>query len=105
MFNKAFSFGSLKPKINVIPEKFPVFRFPLKNPELNRKRIRFENRRDWPPTRRFGVCSKHFEEEFLKVGKRARLRGNYYQFLLYTLAMNPYPFSCAYTQNPKKASK
>ena len=27
--------------IHVIPEKFLVFRFPLKNPELNRKWIRF----------------------------------------------------------------
>ena len=61
-------------KINVIPEKFPVFRFPLKNPELNRKWIRFVNRRDWAPTRRSDVCSKHFEEKFLKVGKRAILR-------------------------------
>ena len=32
------------------------------------------NRRDWAPTRRSGVCSKHFEEKFLKVGKRATLR-------------------------------
>ena len=42
-------------KINVIPEKFPEFRFPLENPELNRKWIRFVNRRDWAPTRRFGT--------------------------------------------------
>ena len=61
-------------KIHVIPEKFPVFRFPLKNQELNRKWIRFVNRRDWAPTRRSGVCSKHFEEKFLKVDKRAMLR-------------------------------
>ena len=35
-------------EIHVIPEKFPVFRFPLKNPELNREWIRFVNtyRRD-----------------------------------------------------------
>ena len=32
------------------------------------------NRRDWAPTRRSGICSKHFEEKFLKVGKRATLR-------------------------------
>ena len=32
------------------------------------------NRRDWAPTRRSGVCSKHFKEKFLKVGKRATLR-------------------------------
>ena len=34
-------------KIHVIPKKFPGFRFPLKNPELNRKWIKFVNRRDW----------------------------------------------------------
>ena len=61
-------------KINVIPEKFPVFRFPLKNPELNRKWIRFVNRIDWASTRRSGVCSKDFEKKLLKVGKRATLR-------------------------------
>ena len=61
-------------KINVIPEKSPVFCFLLKNPELNRKCIRFVNRRDWAPTRRSGVCSKHFKEKFWKVGKRATLQ-------------------------------
>ena len=61
-------------QIHAIPEKFPVFRFPLKNSELNRKWIRFVNRRDWAPTRRSGICSKHFEKKFLKVGKRATLK-------------------------------
>ena len=37
-------------KIHVISEKFPVFRFSLKNPELNRKYIRFVNRRDFDAT-------------------------------------------------------
>ena len=61
-------------KIHYIPEKFPEFRFPLKNPELNRKWIRLANRRHWASMRRSGVCSKHFEEKFLKVGKRATLQ-------------------------------
>ena len=61
-------------KTHVIPEKFPVFRFPLKNLELNRKWIEFVSRREWVPTRRSGICSKHFKEQFLKVGKRATLR-------------------------------
>ena len=61
-------------KINVVPEKFPVFRFLLKNSELNRQWIRFVNRRDWAPTGHSGVCSKHFEEKCLKVGERATLR-------------------------------
>ena len=49
-------------KVHVILEKFPEFCFLLKNPELNRRWIRFVNRRDLAPTQRFGVCSKHFEE-------------------------------------------
>ena len=61
-------------KICVIPEKFPISRFPLKNPELNGKWIRFVNKRDWVPLRCSGACFKHFEEKFLKVGKRATLR-------------------------------
>ena len=32
------------------------------------------NRRDWSSTHRSGVCSKHIEEKFLKVGKQATLR-------------------------------
>ena len=64
----------LQHKIHVIPEKFPVFRFLLKNPELNRKWIKFVNRRDFAPTQCSGVCSKHFEEKLLKVGKRAALQ-------------------------------
>ena len=51
-------------KIHIIPEKFPVFGFPLKNPELNRKCIRLVNRRDWASTRHSNVCSKHFGEKF-----------------------------------------
>ena len=35
--------------------------------------IRFVNRRDLASTRRPGVCAKHFEEKFLKVGIRATL--------------------------------
>ena len=42
-------------KINVVPEKFPVFRFPLKNPELSKKWIRFVNRIDWASTQHSGV--------------------------------------------------
>ena len=78
MYDAYFKTGYKKRqhKINVIPEKFlvHVFRFSLKNPELNRKWIRFVNRRDWAPTRRSGVCSQHFAEKFLKIGKRASLR-------------------------------
>ena len=61
-------------KTDVIPEKFPVSRFPLKNPDLNRKWIRFVNSRDLVSMQRSGVCSKHVEEEYLKVNKRATLR-------------------------------
>ena len=32
------------------------------------------NRRDLAPTRGSGVCSKHFEETFLKVGNQATLQ-------------------------------
>ena len=63
-------------KVSYIPEKFPVFCFPLKNQELNKKWITFVNRKDWTPTQYGGICSKHFEERFLKVGKRTTLRWN-----------------------------
>ena len=51
-------------KIHVILEKFPVFRFSLKNPELNRKWIRFKNRRDWTPTRHSSVCFYILKKSF-----------------------------------------
>ena len=50
-------------KIAVL-EKFPVFGFLLKIPELNTKWIRFVNRRDLDPTRRSGVCSNILEKRF-----------------------------------------
>ena len=37
-------------------------------------KVTFVNRRDWAPTRRSGICSKHFDQKFLKVGKQATLR-------------------------------
>ena len=90
-------------KINVIPEKFPVFCFPLKNPELNRKWIRFVNRRHWAPTQRSGIYSQHFEEKFLKVGKQKRYDGNYNQFHLYNLTMNPNPRQLCLHPKPKES--
>ena len=36
-------------KVVFIPEKFPVFDFPLKKEELNKKLIIFVNHKDWIP--------------------------------------------------------
>ena len=57
-------------KIDFVAEIFPVFRFPAKNADLNKKWIKFVNRKDWAPPKHNGICSKHFEAKFLKVGQR-----------------------------------
>ena len=61
-------------KVDEIPENYSVFSFPTKNPEINRLGIKFVNRKEWQPTKNSGVCSKHFEEKYLKNGVRTTLR-------------------------------
>ena len=63
-----------KDKKDFIPEKFPVFGFPDNKPDLREKWIRFVNRREWTPGKNCGVCSKHFEAKFLKIGEKVTLR-------------------------------
>jgi len=63
-----------KNKVEFIPEIFPVFGFPVNKAELNKKWIRFVNRKDWTVPKHSGICAKHFEEKFLKTGKRTTLR-------------------------------
>ena len=68
--------------IKAIPEVYPVFLLPEKKPDLYKKWLRFLNRKDseagslkkWEPTKYTGICSKHFEPKFLKIGKRTTLK-------------------------------
>ena len=50
--------------------------FSFEKPRIKQKMDyrRFVNSEDWALTSCSGICSKHFEEKFLKVGKRATLR-------------------------------
>ena len=50
-----------------------IFSFPLDKPDLNQRWIKFVNRKDWKPTSYSGICIKHFENKYIKIGKRARL--------------------------------
>ena len=68
--------------------KFILLLFPdsEKRPDLYKKWLRFLNRKEefpkgytgtavklWKPGKNSGICSKHFEEHFLSVGKRTQL--------------------------------
>ena len=53
--------------------KVTIFSFPLDKPDLNQRWIKFVNRKDWKPTSYSGICIKHFENKYIKIGKRARL--------------------------------
>ena len=53
----------------------PVFVFPS-NPELKCRWIKFVNRVDWEETKNRGICILHFEEQYLKRGKRITLVDN-----------------------------
>ena len=53
-------------------EKFALFGFP-EDEELKNIWIRFVRRKDFNP-KHSGICAKHFEEKFLKRGKRDTLR-------------------------------
>ena len=45
----------------------------MDKPDLNQRWIKFVNRKDWKPTSYSGICIKHFENKYIKIGKRARL--------------------------------
>lgn len=62
-------------------EKIPIFSFPLKKPDVLKKWIRFLNRNDNALPKHGGVCAKHFEERYLKIGERITLNW----------ALNPVP--------------
>ena len=57
-----------------IPENNPVFSFPFKNLDLLSRWTKFINRKDWVPGKNGEICSKHFQDKFLKPGKRTTLR-------------------------------
>ena len=65
-------------KLTLFPQdfqlRFPIFSFPTKKTDLNKKWIKFVNRNNWVPPNHGGICAKHFESKFLKVGKRTTLR-------------------------------
>lgn len=54
----------------------PTFHFPLKNVELNKRWVRFVNRESWHPTKHSVICLLHFEDIYVKHGKRKSLKWN-----------------------------
>ena len=52
------------------------FGFPYSRPSLKEKWIHFVNRLHWMPTQRSRICSKHFDEKYLKQELRTKLRCN-----------------------------
>ena len=45
--------------------KVSSFKFPFHILELNKKWIKFVNRKDWFPTQNSVICSCHFEDKFI----------------------------------------
>ena len=46
-----------------------IFSFP-KQEDLNKRWIKFVNRKDWEPTSSSYICIKQFKEKYYKKGKR-----------------------------------
>ena len=63
-------------KVTTIQNQDTVFQFPdpIKKPELFKKWVRFVNRQEFTVMENSGMCAKHFEDKFIKVGKRKTLR-------------------------------
>ena len=76
MVNKCVVFGCKSGYVckSVKETKVFLFSFPLNNPELLKKWIKFVNRSNWKPTSNSVVCAKHFKEEFINPGKRTKLK-------------------------------
>ena len=62
-----------KNKQRSIPENYPVFSFPFKKPDLLNRWVKFCNRKNWTPSKNGGICAKHFEKNYLKMGIRTTL--------------------------------
>ncbi|XP_065650514.1 THAP domain-containing protein 3-like [Hydra vulgaris] len=60
-------------RINFIPEKQPLFGFSENNPDLLNQWVVFINRKLLKPSKNSAICAKHFEEKYLKIGKRVTL--------------------------------
>ena len=61
-------------KEHKFPEKHPVFGFPDSKPDLKAKWLKFVSRKSQLPANNSGICTKHFEERFLKKGLHTALR-------------------------------
>ena len=63
-------------KISIVTNKATVFGFPKqsKHPDLYRKWVSFCVQKDFVLTENSGICSHHFNAEYIKVGKRKTLR-------------------------------
>ena len=59
-------------KRDIVPEKFPLFKFPVKYQELNQKWIKFVNRKYWVLPKHRGVSSEHLKTNFLKLDVLSR---------------------------------
>ena len=57
-----------KNKQRSIPENYPVFWLPFKKPDLLNRWVKFCNRKDWTLSKNGGICAKHFEKNYLKMG-------------------------------------
>ena len=64
MVNKCVVFGCKSGHDNQ-QEKVSGFSFPLNNPDLLEKWVKFVNRPEWKPSKSSVICVKHFQQEFV----------------------------------------
>ena len=73
MVHKCCVFGCRTGYREKASEKIAVFHFPLKKERLCLEWIRFVNRRNWEPSKTSVICEKHFEDHYIRHGKRTTL--------------------------------
>ena len=72
MPNKCSAVGCFS-KYYSTDENISAFKFPFDKPELCQEWIKFASRKDWYPGDHDVLCIKHFEDRFIRRGKRNTL--------------------------------
>jgi len=93
MVNKCSAFGCKTGYDSTESKNVSTFSFPLDNPDLIQKWIKFVNRTEWTPTKHSVLCIKHFEEMYIVRGKKKNLLN---------WKMNPFPTIHIYRKCKKK---
>ena len=106
MVNKCVAFGCKSGYVDTRTESVSSFCLPYGKKELLKAWIKFVNRVNWSPSVNSVICSKHFEKQFLHLGKRTKLNWSLNPIpSIHTVPALKRPSTLQTLQVPRKAPK